>query len=274
MSRLSTIQKENAFKRLNKPFKIIGQGVDGMVANSGNKITKIAIGSNTGEYDTLKRLQGSSYVPRIVSNSLYISPDMGYYMFSMKKIPGQIMTVGDYKDRYPRGWTLINNKRRKLALQNLHVRGVSHSNLHENNQLVIVRDGKVVAFYIIDFGRSVRFPVGKTERSLFGKMPRFIDPTFGSLYNGVLRRNVRMIKSSIDQNKLAKVRRSIASNLAKLKSVPKKVVKAKSTSVRKTQIRKMGSVPSKVSVTKQGILERLRKYLKKAPKTANWLNRL
>ena len=249
-----------------KIHKYIGGGVNGRVfeLNDG-RYMKMISNNAPQEWKTLLRLQGSHVVPRFnKKNHLAIRLQPKHKeevknMLGMEKIGnkltimimgrvggGQAMTLRQYYKKFrPKKMNSIQERVHEL-IDEMHLRGVSHGNLHSGNILVSANtSGHITGMWVIDFGMSYIFPLGKTERNFYGRFtPGFYEPT--PTLSGITgcevpvysrsRANVNMAKvhycknyPEIRANKIKKHRLNIAENLKLLKS-PRKV-----SSVRRTK---------------------------------------
>lgn len=158
------------------PVKYIGGGVDGKVYLTDNgKLMKITFDADPQEFRGLAKLQNTGFVPQFNKRNWVImgKSKKGTKMtaFLMGKIGGpddQVMTLHEYTKK---GGAYINWRSAvSRMIRIMHVRGVSHGNLHEQNVLVVITPSGKVKLYIIDFGRSMFFPVGMTEREMYAPM--------------------------------------------------------------------------------------------------------
>jgi Lipopolysaccharide kinase (Kdo/WaaP) family len=255
-----------------KPIKYIGGGANGRVfeTNDGRYI-KIVARNAPQEWKSLLRLQGTRIVPRFHKNNhklvslptrthrelaakmLDIPPrSMGSHltMFVMGKVGGgHAMTLVNYTKKFP-GRENVHKIQNRIfhLIGEMHVRGISHGNLHGGNILVTANaSGNITGMWVIDFGRSTKIPHGKTERehytsrgstgnsairSLFfrGKSPVNI-PVFNGSRANVHMANIHYNKKFIRprENKIKILRNFVRTEMKNLKS-PKKV-----RSVRKTR---------------------------------------
>lgn len=188
-----------AKKFLNRKFKLmvknkslnlkyLGGGVNGSVysitknkKNTG-KLVKIVLGNNPMEFNALKILNGYGIAPRFhdgkvinttnkqnIKNLKYLFD--GYSankvtVMIMNKVGNEgnkIMTLSNYINRYNPNW----KEKYANLIKTMHRAGVIHGNLHKNNVIVSISNKKPPKFWAINFGRSLRLPVGIPERNYF-----------------------------------------------------------------------------------------------------------
>lgn len=160
-------------------WRILGQGVNGTVFNNGNKARKFMLYSNRSEYNLINNLvrHGVNYVPKV--HTLNLHPN--YTMFSMNKIKNGT-TLYKYLLTHPGEANKAKRMKTKLAM-NLHNRGISHGDLHDNNVMVELNpNGTIKKMWIIDFGRWVKIPHGKTEQEAYRNLGRLPNRGYGSEY--------------------------------------------------------------------------------------------
>jgi hypothetical protein len=158
------------------PIKYIGGGVDGRVYLTDNgKLMKITFDADPQEFRGLAKLQNTGMVPKFNKrNWAMMGKDKKgtkVTAFLMGQVGGPRDTVMTLHEYIKQGGNLINWKSAvSRAIRKMHMVGVSHGNLHENNILVTISPGGKVKLFIIDFGRSIFFPVGMTERTAYASM--------------------------------------------------------------------------------------------------------
>lgn len=237
----------------------IGGGVNGRVFELNNgRYMKIIANNAPQEWKTLLRLQGSHVVPRFnkknhltirlrpnhkkeVKNmlSMYTIGNKLTVMIMGRVGSGQTMTLSQYYRKFrPKNIKPLQNRVHDL-IDEMHVRGVSHGNLHGGNIIVTINSkGLISGMWVIDFGRSRTFPIGTTESNFYGRFKLgHHDPV--TTITGITGCNVPVYAGSRPNTKMSKVlycknypetrekkmknrRLSIAENL-KLLNSPRKV---------------------------------------------------
>jgi serine/threonine protein kinase len=142
-------------------WKILGAGVNGVVFDNGKMVRKFTEIQNRSEYNAMKKLEssGANYVPKV--HELNIGK--GYTMYSMNRLPPNTVTLHTYLAIRPQFKILARNMLKEIV-EDMHERGISHGDLHDNNIMVTEDDkGNIKKMWIIDFGRVVEIPKGKTE---------------------------------------------------------------------------------------------------------------
>lgn len=156
-----------------RPIDIIGKGADGAVylTNSG-KLLKITRGRVPQELRSLVSLQNTGFVPKVNPRNLAFVDN--YTVFLMDRVGRQGDKVVNLREFYnyitltrsirPTITQLIKN-----MVMDMHIRGISHGDLHEGNILVSFRpeNPRTFKLWFIDFGRSSVIPLGFTERDMF-----------------------------------------------------------------------------------------------------------
>jgi len=238
----------------------IGGGINGRVFELNNgRYMKIIANNAPQEWKTLLRLQGTHVVPRFnKKNHLTIrlrpkDKEEVKNMLSMYTIGnkltvmimgrvgsgGQTMTLRQYYRKFrPKNIKPLQKRVHEL-IDEMHVRGVSHGNLHGGNIIVTVNSkGHIAGMWVIDFGRSRTFPIGTTESNFYGRFkPGNHEPV--TTITGITGCNVPVYAGSRPNTKMSQVlyckiypkdrekrmmnrRLNIAENLKLLKS-PRKV---------------------------------------------------
>lgn len=155
------------------PIGMVGKGADGAVyiTNSG-KLLKISSGKNPQELRSLVALQNTGFVPKVNQRNLAFVNN--YTLFLMNRVgnPGDTVVKLDEFYNYIMLTRSIRPKITQILknmVSNMHIRGISHGDLHSGNILVSFKPENPRKFKIwfIDFGRSVVIPIGFTERNLF-----------------------------------------------------------------------------------------------------------
>ena len=174
-----------------KPVKYIGGGVNGRVYETNNgRLVKFIYNFAPVEYQALRNLQGTHIVPRFENKGLVIklnkaSKIVGNVMFPGKKLSNHLtvfvmgkvggnkgMTLSQYLKKYPNANKANIQRRVEYIVEQLHLKGWSHGNLHSGNIIVSVNSaGKITGMWAIDFGRAYKILRGKTERESLITMP-------------------------------------------------------------------------------------------------------
>jgi len=245
-----------------RPIRYIGGGANGRVFETNDgRFLKVVAKHAPQEWKSLLRLQGTRIVPRFNKKNLITIPltqqkykntvkrifDFKYVgnaltIFTMGGVgDGRAMTLYDYLKKFPNK-TLRHGAQNRIfnIISEMHVRGISHGNLHGGNILVTSDpSGRLTGMWVIDFGRSREIPLGMTERQFYNLKPTNRTQKTGTLnrtgrvamiplYHGS-RMNVNMAKGHYNKNYIRpreniirNRRMSIAKNLELLKS-PRKV---------------------------------------------------
>jgi hypothetical protein len=189
--------------------KVLGQGSNGVTFLTGNsppRVLKIALGNASREINALRKLvnAGANFIPRISSNFINIRTETTNNIFKKNLFP-QFYSINprlnspetiknratvtmyvmnkvgsaslwNYVRRTKGGEVNNNNKRVikseiKRAVNFMHAHGISHGDLHAGNILVeLDASGRMKKLWVIDFGRYVNIPVGKTEREAYAAL--------------------------------------------------------------------------------------------------------
>ena len=175
------------------PAKYIGGGANGRVFETNNgRYMKFVMNKAPQEWRALKKLQGNFRFPRLkngnhrnvtiarnsnrkrIANMFKVEwVGNGMTIFIMGKVGGgHAMTLKSYFKKYP-GANRERVQNRVLSLIDyMHLKGVSHGNLHHENILVTADSmGRLTGMWVIDFGRSRNIPLGKSEQNVFSKIP-------------------------------------------------------------------------------------------------------
>ena len=218
--------------------KILGSGANGitfLTANDPPKVLKIALGSATREVKALKKLQnaGSNFTPKLSNNYVTIrrqrNMNLINKLFPNRNNTNNVMSlyvmnkVGNTSlYRYVKSGHKSENNKRQIkasiikAIKFMHAHGISHGDLHSGNILVeLDSKGKMKKLWVIDFGRTVTIPPGRTENNAYkalsfnrmyknynlfnaSSMP-FVELRNGP--TGPARRNLNMFKIMYEGNK-------------------------------------------------------------------------
>ena len=288
-----------------KPIKFLGGGVNGRVYETNNgRLMKFIYDYAPQEYEALQKLQGTFIVPRFKNGEglvVNITPnqanDIRKAMFPRSKnlsnemtvfIMGRVgnassTTLSNYVSKHP--WANKKNIARRVAylIKEMHMRGVSHGNLHDQNIIVSTDSaGRITGMWAIDFGRSRSIPRGKTETKMYkGETPNSRHPTkslYGSVKNGPVyngsRSNIEMMSAITEMKmkpsrmkRIARLRSEVANEMKQYKS-PRRSVrpKAKSASPRRTSASpaRPRSAPARIATPQKGLRVRLTLKRKRA----------
>lgn len=230
----------NIDKTWPKPTKFLAAGVNGRVYETNDgRLIKFIHGNNPREYTSLRNLQSTHVVPRVKNGEAVVyglTPNAGKWIggimfprakkapsnltvFLMGKVGGNHgMTLAKYIKEYPNANKANIQRRVEYIIEQMHLKGVAHGDLHAGNIIVSVSPtGRISGMWVIDFGRSYRMNIGQSERQAFKKLPYrgqyytdsiFLNPTNGAKVqvrgNGS-RANVHMMnihfEKRINQNK-------------------------------------------------------------------------
>jgi len=181
-------------------------------------------------------------------------------------------TLRNYISKHPGANRKIIARRVAYLVKEMHLRGVSHGNLHDNNIIVSFDSaGRITGMWAIDFGRSRSIPLGKTET----KMYRAINPNLNfhtkslygkttqvPVYNGS-RSNINMLRAittakmaSDSMKRIAKLRKEIVEEMKQYRS-PKKTTsprRTKSLSLRRSATpARPRSAPARIATPQKGL---------------------
>lgn len=182
---------------------VLASGTNGIVIrtrNDPNKLLKVAMGNVLREPQALRNLRNSGFVPKLNDNFVHLTklnaniknalfPDENKNnatAFMMERVGNSSLW------KYVKTGHNTNSNKRQIrteirrAIAFMHARGISHGDLHAGNILVeLGPDGKMKKIWVIDFGRSVRFPPGTSENNGYDKLyaPRL--HTNYNLFNAV-----------------------------------------------------------------------------------------
>lgn len=171
-----------------KPIKYMGGGANGRVYHTNDgRLMKFVYSRAPQEFRALEKLQGSFIVPRFkkgdghvislrneesreIGNSMF--PNLNFKKYLTVFVMGRAgnsstsMTLWQYLQKFPGFFNKANVQRRvQYLIEQLHLRGVSHGDLHANNIIVrVTPTGQISGMWAIDFGRSKILNAGKTER--------------------------------------------------------------------------------------------------------------
>lgn len=213
MSNINAVRNFVQRERPNWPkiTKFIAGGANGRVYELENgRMLKIIYDAAHQEYNMLNRLKGLRIAPTFKEGDSAMvrlsqkdkgimhmifpgatSPRHVATMFIMGKVGGnqEPMTLWKYLTNPKHKRIIQSNKARIQArilhlIEQMHLKGVSHGNLHQGNILVTVSpSGYITGMWVIDFGRSAYFPRGLTERTLFNSFAGMNNQRLGSVFN-------------------------------------------------------------------------------------------
>jgi Lipopolysaccharide kinase (Kdo/WaaP) family len=281
-----------------KPIKFFGGGVNGRVYKTNNgRLMKFIYDYAPQEYAALQKLQGTFVVPRFKKGNGHtininenLSQELRTNMFPNAYNNSDTLTVflmgrvgnassttlRNYISKHPGANRKIIARRVAYLVKEMHLRGVSHGNLHDNNIIVSFDSaGRITGMWAIDFGRSQSIPLGKTETKMFKSMkPNLKYPTaslYGKtkqvpVYNGS-RSNINMLRAvttakmaSGMMKRIAKLRKEIVEEMKQYRSPTRRSVKSKSLSPRRSATRvspaRPRSAPARTSLTRVKTLRR------------------
>ena len=266
------------------PVKFVAGGANGRVFETNDgRYMKFVMDVAPQEWKSLLKLQGTHVVPRVVKgehinfavnpkNKLRLSrmfniplkkAGNGLTMFIMTRVGnGKAMTLNKYMKQFPDANKARIQRRIFQIISNLHLRRISHGNLHPGNILVTADSaGRITGMWVIDFGRSKNIPLGKTEREMYANMPInyvFNTPSLFSENYGKIpvrnesRANVHMAKIVYNKNYIRPLENAtkrlsseIAKNMKNYKSPNKKRLFVKSHSASKSPSRRSPSTQTR-----------------------------
>jgi len=180
-SNRGTLHKQKiVYRGYKSGWKVLGQGVNGVVFNNGKMVRKFATNSNRTEFNVMKKLSnsGANYVPKVHA----FNSGKGYSMYSMNRLPPKTVTLHTYLTLRPQFRSIARTMLRDIV-KDMHERGISHGDLHDNNIMVTKDDkGNIKKMWIIDFGRTVEIPFGKTELEAYASLKKTNLPDYGLVY--------------------------------------------------------------------------------------------
>jgi serine/threonine protein kinase len=245
-----------------KPVKRLGSGSYGVtyVTNNG-RVMKFENGNHSEEYKTLLKLQGTHVVPRfkngngVVTNlnkltkSIWDDRIDKMTVFIMGRAGGdQGMTLHKYLRTHPSANIANIHRRLEYIVSELHTRGVSHRNLHEENIIVTTGpSGRITGMWVIDFGSSTTGANYKRNLKLVSNITnKSFSPSFSH-------------KISARRTQIANIMKQYKSPTRSSRGTP--LPKAKSASPRKSPSRsatrpRPRSAPARTSLTSVKTLRR------------------
>jgi hypothetical protein len=257
------------------PVKFLGGGVNGRVYETNDgRLMKFIYNHAPQEYMTLQKLQGTYVVPRFkkgdgvvkgldagasksVRRNMFPSTNQSNYLtaFVMGRAGGSHgMTLTKYLEAYP-SYNMTNVQHRvKYLIEQMALRGVSHGNLHSNNIIVTATpSGRISGMWAIDFGRSHRLKVGKTERETMKRLPLNEMHTTHSTFSHRKHKNVPVREGSRAnvhmmgvhynhrlspswERRIANIRKQVREEMKQYKSPRRSAPKAKSLSLKRKSV--------------------------------------
>jgi len=278
-----------------KPIKYFAGGVNGRVYHTNDgRLMKFVYGYAPEEFEALQKLQGTFVVPRFKKgNGLIMSLDKAtsknikrimfphaprlsedLTVFVMGRVGGaQGMTLYNYLQTHPTANRANVQRRVEYLISEMHMRGVSHGNLHHHNIIVSVGPtGRITGMWAIDFGRAFYHSPGKTERNAFHR--KTFRGTFATssafspkrtnvhVREGS-RANVHMMNAVYGkrlspswEQRIARMRKQVSEEMKQYKSPSRSVKsKAKSASPRKSPSRstRPKSAPGRIATPQKGL---------------------
>ena len=279
-----------------KPIKYLGGGANGRVYHTNDgRLMKFVYSYAPEEYEALQKLQGTFIVPRFKKgNGLIMSLDKAtaqdvrrlmfptakrlsedLTVFIMGRVGGaQGMTLRKYIQTHPTANRANVQRRVEYLISEMHMRGVSHGNLHDENIIVSVSPtGRITGMWAIDFGRAFYRSPGKTERQAFGT--KRVNQMFGTKsafsprYTNVpvrqgSRANVHMMTAVYGkrfspswERRIARMRKQVSNEMKQYKS-PSRSVKPKAKSASPTKRKtpsstRPRSAPARIATPQKGL---------------------
>ena len=277
-----------------KPVKYLGGGANGRVYHTNDgRLMKFVYSYAPEEYEALQKLQGTFVVPRFKrGNGLIMSLDKAtakdvrrlmfprarlsedLTVFVMGRVGGaQGMTLRKYIQTHPTANRANVQRRVEYLISEMHMRGVSHGNLHDENIIVSVSPtGRITGMWAIDFGRAFFRSPGKTERQAFGtkRVNQMFDTksAFSPSYMNVpvrqgSRANVHMMNvvygkrlSPAWEQRIARLRKQVSNEMKQYRS-PTRSVKSKAKSASPSRGRtpspRPKSAPARIATPQKGL---------------------
>ena len=171
------------FPRLNTYYA--GGSYGAIFTTTNGRLVKITPGNASFEFDALKRLRRTGFVPRVyqkavvnlknhkrpIMHNLFVNAKNSNQatLYVMNKIQGQQLK------KYIRNggsWGPSEQQRLRKVVKIMHSKGVIHGDLHTENVLVTLNpNGTIKKFYVIDFGQGMFKPRGVKTANALAKMP-------------------------------------------------------------------------------------------------------
>ena len=165
-------------------LKLLGAGANGRVYNVGTKAMKLVKGTSSKEYLAMMRLKGTKFIPKVTKGSFYVNTKKGVSAFLMNKLPSNAITLKKFHEKYGDKADPTEPAKKAYVIQAMHIRGISHGDLHTENIMVTHTGPKITRMWVIDFGRSIRIPKGHTENSVYRVLRKVTgyNSVYGKLY--------------------------------------------------------------------------------------------
>jgi RIO-like serine/threonine protein kinase len=163
---------------------LLGAGVNGRVYNVGTNAMKLMKGTSSKEYLAMMRLKGVHFIPKVKKGSFYTNSQKRVSAFLMNKLPSNAITLKKFHDMYGVKADPTEPAKKAYVIQAMHIRGISHGDLHTSNIMVTHVGPKITKMWVIDFGRSIRIPKGHTENSVYRVLRKVTGyaSVYGKLY--------------------------------------------------------------------------------------------
>lgn len=171
------------FPRLNNYFS--GGAYGAIFTTTNGRVVKITPGNASFEFNALKRLRRTGFVPRVyqkavvnlgnqkrhIMRNLFVNAKNSNQatLYVMNKIQGEQL-----KEYINNGgvWGPSEQTRLRRILRTMHSKGVIHGDFQTENILVTLKpDGTIKKFYVIDFGQGMFKPRGVKTAHTLSKIP-------------------------------------------------------------------------------------------------------
>jgi RIO-like serine/threonine protein kinase len=189
------------FPKLNAYFS--GGSFGAIFTTTNGRVVKITPGNASFEFNALKRLKRTGFVPHVYQKAVVRFSDRSQKasimrnlfvnvknsnqatVYVMNKING-IQLKKYIKDGGV--WGPHEQLRLRKIIHQMHSRGVIHGDFHTENILVTLNpNGTIKKFYVIDFGQGMFKPRGVKTANALSKVPR----------NGSIRNNLTLIQECV-----------------------------------------------------------------------------
>jgi hypothetical protein len=189
-----------------KPIRYLAGGANGKVYETDDgRVIKFIANKTPAEFQALRNLQGTFIVPRhgpsnstmfklgAAKNKIHnvMFPRMNnspnnMTIILMGKVGGnKSMTLSNYITTYPKANKENIQRRVQYLIEQMHLKGWAHGNLHSGNIIVSVTPtGRISGMWVVDFGRAYRINNNKTEREAFMNLKS--DPNYKMYSTGAL----------------------------------------------------------------------------------------
>jgi tRNA A-37 threonylcarbamoyl transferase component Bud32 len=258
-----------------KPVKRLGSGLYGVtyVTNNG-RVMKFENGNHSEEYKTLLKLQGTHVVPRfkngngVVTNlnkltkSIWDDRIDKMTVFIMGRAGGdQGMTLRKYLRTHPSANIANIHRRLEYIVSELHTRGVSHRNLHNENIIVTTGpSGRITGMWVIDFGSST---TGANYKRNLKLVSNITNKSFSPSFSHKISARRTQIANIMKQYK-SPTRSSRGTTLPKAKSVsPRRTPRSPRRTPRSSPPRPR-SAPARIATPQKGLKVRFSLKRKRA----------